>query len=244
MTPPARKGDGTGLAFKGFTEVRKGDGTVLWSANDIPDSGDLHAQYDATEITASDEDSVSTWSDATGNGYDLTATGSPTYKTSGINGNPVVGLDGTDDYFDVSWTAFSQPFSIYIVAQYPTASQSGEIFDGINASSNRHLFDSDGSDNLRMYTTTGITGSGADTNPHIFSTLWDGGNSTLRKDGTQDASGDVGTNDSAGITVGARGDQNAYGEVEIGEILIYPQDKSGIQSDIESYLSDKWGIAV
>jgi len=34
---PMRKGDGTGLSAKGFSEVRKGDGTVLWNA--IPDSG-------------------------------------------------------------------------------------------------------------------------------------------------------------------------------------------------------------
>jgi hypothetical protein len=36
---PFRKGDGTGLGAKGFSEIRKGDGTVLWSAGpDIPDS--------------------------------------------------------------------------------------------------------------------------------------------------------------------------------------------------------------
>ena len=34
---PIRKGDGTGLAAKGYSQVRKGDGTVLWNA--IPDSG-------------------------------------------------------------------------------------------------------------------------------------------------------------------------------------------------------------
>jgi len=36
---PIRRGDGTGLSAKGFSEVRKGDGTVLWSAGtQIPDS--------------------------------------------------------------------------------------------------------------------------------------------------------------------------------------------------------------
>ena len=33
---PIRKGDGTGLAAAGYSQVRKGDGTVLWNA--IPDS--------------------------------------------------------------------------------------------------------------------------------------------------------------------------------------------------------------
>ena len=36
---PIRKGDGTGLSVPGFSEVRTGDGTVLWSAGSaIPDS--------------------------------------------------------------------------------------------------------------------------------------------------------------------------------------------------------------
>lgn len=36
---PIRQGDGTGLSVPGYSEVRKGDGTVVWSAgSDIPDS--------------------------------------------------------------------------------------------------------------------------------------------------------------------------------------------------------------
>jgi hypothetical protein len=36
---PIRRGDGTGLSVPGFSEVRTGDGTVLWSAGGgIPDS--------------------------------------------------------------------------------------------------------------------------------------------------------------------------------------------------------------
>jgi hypothetical protein len=36
---PIRQGDGTGLSVPGFSEVRRGDGTVVWSAApDIPDS--------------------------------------------------------------------------------------------------------------------------------------------------------------------------------------------------------------
>jgi len=36
--PPIRLGDGTTVAPKGFSEVRKGDGTILSSGNAIPDS--------------------------------------------------------------------------------------------------------------------------------------------------------------------------------------------------------------
>lgn len=53
------------------------------------------------------------------------------------------------------------------------------------------------------------------------------------------ASGDVGTRDFPGFTAGARSESSRFNNVDIGEILVYPRDKSAIQSDLESYLSDK-----
>lgn len=52
---PIRQGDGTGLSVPAFTEVRKGDGTVLWSAGaEIPDSGIPQYPYQDTLIEADD----------------------------------------------------------------------------------------------------------------------------------------------------------------------------------------------
>jgi hypothetical protein len=68
----------------------------------------LAAWYDADAITGlSNNDPVSTWADASGNGYDLTQTSTarPTYKTSTLNGLPVVEFDGSNDFLEASTAA-------------------------------------------------------------------------------------------------------------------------------------------
>lgn len=92
---PIRRGDGTGLDPKGYTEIRKGDGAVLWSA--IPDSGGTH-QWNWTA------GSDTTVSDQIGNldlnftGLDWN-TGAGTKDTFGL-------LDGVDDYAGLGTDAF------------------------------------------------------------------------------------------------------------------------------------------
>jgi len=56
---PIRRGDGTGLNAQGFSEIRKGDGTVLWSA--IPDSDVyLNDDWDDNQLTSNREGSGTT----------------------------------------------------------------------------------------------------------------------------------------------------------------------------------------
>jgi hypothetical protein len=209
----------------------------------IPDSEDLHARYDATEISATDGDTISTWSDATGNGYDLTAGTAPTYVASGINNNPVVHFDGSDDYLDVAYSALSQPNTIFAVFEYQTASGGSYLYSS-ETTTNRTIFYQGNDGTWTMYAGSGVDGSSYDTDQRILSALYDGANSETRLNGTQDSSGDAGTNDLNGMIVGAEAGPTNFSDVYVGEILVYPQDKSGIYADVESYLSDKWGIAV
>jgi len=91
-----------------------------------------------------------------------------------------------------------------------------------------------------------INGSLADTsNAEISSLLADGPNSQFRINGTLDASGNPGSDDLNGLTLGANtggGSRNAG--ISVGELLIYPVDKSGIFSDVEQFLAAKWGITL
>src|SRR5690348_4328042 len=52
----------------------------------------------------SDGDPVSTWSDQSGVGNDMTSSGSnrPTYKTGILNSFPIVRFDGSDDFLEKS----------------------------------------------------------------------------------------------------------------------------------------------
>jgi len=84
---PIRKGDGTGFTPKGFAGVRKGDGTILYSAEPaIPDS--VVNQYTAENFS-------SPWPDNIGNS-DMTVSG--LVSDSFSNGEASVFGDGTDDY--------------------------------------------------------------------------------------------------------------------------------------------------
>lgn len=243
---PIRRGDGSGLSVAGFSQVRKGDGTVLWTEGaDIPDSGDLHARFDATELSLSDGDSVTTWGDATGNGHDLTDGGfSPNFQTNVINGNPVVRFDGVDDFLDVAFSALSQPNQIFGVFQLTTLpSGNNSMWDSEGADRETFVVNAD-DDDWQIFAGSNVRGGSLDTDPHIHAALFDGPSSTVRIDGTEVASGDTGAQSLDGFTLGSDNDQRAFVAVDVGEVLIYPQDKSGVQSDVESYLSDKWGVTL
>ena len=211
----------------------------------IPDSEDLHARWSAKGLELSDQDSVNSWEDETGNGHDLTAGSAPTFITDGINGNPAVRFDGTNNYLDVAFSALSQPNNIYAVFRYRSINNDNDtLYDAEADPSDRNLFNQPSNDDFRIFAGEALDGGNADTNPHISSALFNGSSSTHRIDGAEVASGDAGTESLDGFTVGAnRGDAN-NAPIDIGEILIYPEDKSGIQSDVEQYLSSEWAISL
>jgi len=101
-----------------------------------------------------------------------------------------------------------------------------------------------GGTDYQMFAGSVLNGETPDTSPHIWSSLFNGANSVNRLDGSQIASGDAGTDSLDGFTLGSIYDGTQNAPVDVGEILIYPQDKSGIQSDVEQYLSDEWGITI
>lgn len=95
-----------------------------------PYTTNLEAQWDARDITGlSDGDSVSTWTDSSAAGNDISqATGSkqPVYKTSIIGSNPVVRFQGNrtanlNCSIASSWSGFNG-VTIFVVAQYNSTS--------------------------------------------------------------------------------------------------------------------------
>jgi hypothetical protein len=203
----------------------------------------LHARFDATEISASDGDLVSTWADETGNGYDLTAGTAPTYRDNIIGSNPVVRFDGSSEFVDVAFSALAQPNTIFVVAQF-RSNAGGSNQPILDAKDNDRQTIGENNDSWQLFAGSSLTRGTADTVEHIWGGLFNGASSTLRVDGSQIASGDVGGGSLDGLTVGTNQPQEDFSAVDVGEILVYPQDKSGIESDVEQYLSDKWGITL
>jgi len=254
MIPTSIDGtDITGATIDGtdVQEITVDGDTVFTAAPDIPASQDLHARYSAKSLSLSDGNPVSTWTDETGNGHDLTAGTAPTYVANGINGNPVVRFDGVDDYLNVAFSTLSQPTHVFIVFQAFSGTTIYDSFDSLGgAVFNRHYFqlaDRGSGVNWEIFNGNVLnSGTAGDTSAHIAGNLHNSTSSTMRLDGSQIASGNPGTEDLNGLTVGARGESPPanHAEVDVGEILLYPVDKSSIQSDVESYLSSEWGIAV
>ena len=97
-----------------------------WSPSDL---ADLYAWYKSDAITGlTNNDPVSTWSDSSGNGYDVTASGAdrPTYKTNTLNSMPVVEFTAT--HWLAASTAADWKFlhdatgsSVFLVLQYTRA---------------------------------------------------------------------------------------------------------------------------
>lgn len=226
--------------------VRSG---ILSSGRGIPDSGRVH-WYDATEISGSDGDSIGSWTDQEGSDDLTQGTNSdkPTLKTGQINGNQVLRFDGSSDYMQTTTAeSYSQPNNIFIAFEFQSHNTDGTnnyIFDG-NAS--RESLSNDGSENWTIFAGSSVTSSGGvDNNTHIFSGLYNGSSSTGRIDGSQVLSGDAGSNALNGVTVGTyAGADSNFGNVDIGEVIIYDADLSDSDRDaVESYLADKWGVTL
>lgn len=247
--PPIRLGDGTTVAPKGFSEVRKGDGTILSSGNAIPDNA--IAQFDASALSLTDGGSVTTWTDETGNGNDLTAGNAPTFVQSSMGGQPVVRFDGSSNYLDVTFgTTYTQPNTIITAIRFEGALGTADVpvwFDGSD-SSNRHYLDNEGTtDDIRVFAGASLdTGYSVDNNAHLLTVIYNGSSSVVRVDGSQVATGDVGSQSLAGLTLGAQWDQNVYGKIDVGEFVPYSADlsASGDLSSEESRIADKYGITI
>jgi len=245
MTPPPINIDGTTENYSNVTidgqdvEQITIDGQDVLSA--IPDSDLLQARYDATELSLSDQDDVTTWPDETDNNRNLDEGGTPIYETDVINGNPAVYTDGDDDYLATTWSEISAPNYVYAVFQKlnPT-SRNETLLDSF--SSSRSEFRQSGGGTWRMEGSDLIDDGGTDSDNHILVAIFDGANSSMRLDGSEVVSGDVGSTSYDGFQIGESSVGGQHGEYYIGEILVYYSEPS--TSDVESYLSDKWGVSL
>jgi len=212
---------------------------IFGSGSVIPDEDNLTARYDARELSLSDGETVSTWPDETGNGNDLSAVGSPTFRASAISGLPAVETDGTNDRLETSFgTTNAQPFHIFYLGQLQTTSNTQTIYSDnpVPGSGFVGLQSNDGSYQWKINGQTDPTLGSSSTNEGIISTLIDGSNSTLRVNGSDIGTADSGANDYDGLSIGGRADDLEYANIQITEILVYEVDESTNQTDIEQYL--------
>ena len=235
---PIRKGDGTGLAAKGYSQVRKGDGTVLWNA--IPDVGDLQQRSDARALSLSDGETVDPFSDQTENENDLAAVGNPTFNETTDLDLPAVTYDTSDghqsDFSEsvqppLSWFGLIRRRSVQSDSSIPLLDNSSGDFlqlqeDRITA--DWLAFTDDGNVSTDQF---------VDTDWHIVGIIWSDP-IRLRIDG-QELDIDENTTIAIlnGLSIGVNRDQDSGKDMEVVESLTYDGDKNDVADDIEVYLN-------
>jgi len=253
MSPPIRDGSGDSIGAirlgdgSEISEVRTGAGDVLFSAAaPIPDSGLLH-RYAADKLSKSDGQSVSTWFD-TEQSADLTAGTAPTFKTSIINGNPVVRHDASNsEFLSASYgSSISEPIYYFIVGGFRTLNTNTNVYLLDGGSKFESSFGtSNNPQEFTIFAGGNFVNVGSwDTNYHIFTIKWDGISTTFRTDGTQTRNGDAGAVSTSGLTTGGDGSGGQNANVDIGEIAIYHNISTTTRDNVESHLSNKWGISI
>ena len=209
----------------------------------IPDSAVLH-------VVAGDYDEgTGSWPDQSGEGNDLTAVGDPQRVTNELNGEDVVRLDGVGDYFDGpgsgSWSV-TQPFMTVGVVRNPNTSSSQMLADaqgGSPGSGRVTQFLRHADSQTEINAGTSLTANNQITDYQILSCVYDGSNSIIRQDKTQQASGGAGSSDwTEGLRLGADASAGLNLDGEIVEYLVIDErDLTKLQNE-EDRLDSKYGI--
>ena len=212
----------------------------------IPDSENIHTQYIIEEESLADQDSITTFTDQSGNGHDLTG-GDPVYVADEWNGNAVARFDGTDDELDGDISNITQPFTYAFTLQF-TGSQSDilTVQTGDDSSEGvlRNRDDTDGlqarsRENLSTGTNFGFSSRVA------VVVVYDAENSLIEVNNSQEASGDAGTEGLDRIRVGNRDSgTDQYFEGDLAESIVWDSRLDSEQrTDAFNYLDNKYDVS-
>jgi len=229
-----------------------------WLRDGSPPLGNnLHAWYDASDSSSVTKDSsnlVSQLNDKSGNGYNLTASGTgtggqPLWVSGGKNDLDIVDF-GSSKQMKAQWTAKSQPVT-YVAFMYSPASDGSQdnFWDNYdNTNSSMGFANVDTSNNLSAYAPTNL-GSISSTNYAekwgLFTVIYNTTSSEILINGDQKASGDIGTNSSYGLTLSCHRTSATYGQIKLAEMLIYDKVLSSDElTTINNYFVNKWGAVL
>lgn len=218
----------------------------------LPDISDLVMHLDASTINGlSNNDPIDTWTDISGSGNDVTqgtATQQPLYTTNISNGLPAVRFDGGQWLRnDVTYNQPGQMFVVYRQDNATSQTNNEVLFDGRagEAAGNiifMELWESGST--WRMFTSDSFSfldpGAAAD-DFGIINALYNTSSSVVSFNGTQLDTGDVGSGQLRGLTLGADRNDGRPFNGYIAEVLYFDRAlTSSEEEEIEDYLEAKW----
>jgi len=244
-------------ALRQFTARQKTSGL------DLPVTSGLYAHYSAKSLsgTHSDGDPVTSVPDISTNSFDLSGTG--TFKTGVLNGNPVLRGNGSTNSLraDGMEPGLQQPYTAFAVwRSYDTTGSDRTAFgaDDFSSGTNGFLFrlypeDSHidywfgGSDSSLMSIPTAAYSEFVYTSVRASTSFAEDTNKHIRENGVRIAP--TGTSEGSGsrglrrLTLFSRSGGSNPGTVDVAEVLLYDRRLTQQEvEDVESYLASQWGI--
>lgn len=173
-----------------------------------------------------------------------TADNIPTDGT--LNGHATLIFDGTNDYMRVAATfAINQPSTIYVVVRQITWTNSEFWWDSKTA--DRMLMGQLGTTpTLKIYAGTGFAADNTDLAVNtwgVVRVVYNGASSSIRVDNNEATTGNAGTQNSDGFSLGAVYSGSFPSNIEVAELIIYSGTVSaGDDALIVNYLNTKYGL--
>lgn len=235
-----------------------GSSGVALDGPDVLCGSNLKFWVKADQITGkSDGDNVTSWSDQSGNGYNLSeATNPPIYKASIQNGKAVVRFNGTSQF--MTGTTLSNVISLSAQSTWfvlaVTATPSSNHGNGYR---NDAIYSENGGGNSGLYLkSTGVVmfeayAPGAvqlsvnySTIPtfSIYHVRHESGNAYLSIDnGTEQTAAATDFSAAGALLIGKSSTIPEFGQVDIGEIVFCNNAVSGTnRTAMQAYLKDRW----
>jgi hypothetical protein len=213
-----------------------------------PDSiSGLAAWFKADSLALSDGDAVTTWNDSSSNAYNVTqasAGAKPTYKATGLNGQPTVRFDGSDVLVSTATPTFSGPMTAFFVANLAQNPATQTIlvgpvstFNGFGVFYNGQVHQYWGS-NLNGTTTPPGT-------PYLGSFLANGASSSVAANRGTTSTGNPGAFSWSSKAISLGGNNGRYLNADISEVILYDRDLTDAeQAEVETYLYQKYGLGL
>jgi hypothetical protein len=187
-----------------------------------------------------DGDPVSTFTDRTAltAGFVASSTARPLYKTNIINGRPVLRFDGVNDAMTCA-LAYSQPATILVVAEMRNG---GRLIDGANNPS--MAFTAERSGNVSTYAGSFVdVAQSLPTGMHLWTLIFNGASSSIRKDGTQVSTANPGTNAQTTSRIGSIWNSTGFSDADVAEFVVYSHALTTTElATVEGLLRTKYGL--
>jgi signal peptidase len=226
-----------------------GTGYIVLNPPPLEYSQNLYAQYKADALNLNDGGAVSSWTDSSGNGRDISQpdpSKQPVYARNILSGYPVVRFDGSDDYLSRAGFPLTQPYMLFVVFKLAATGPiqvitTGNISTGTSINGtlfwqNPHLYFNSGNQEM-------IPNPLSADSFKYYTIKVNGPSSYWRINGASQTGINPGMNPMSDLGVGIWGDGQYWLNGDIAELLFYSEDMSDSNRDIvEQYLRSKYGL--